>query len=56
MATTASEQTGRPAVEASLRWGSWLMGAAAVGFIGYAVIFVIGALVALRGIIAQSRG
>ena len=41
MATTASEQTGRPAVEASLRWGSWLMGAAAVGFIGYAVIFLV---------------
>jgi hypothetical protein len=29
------------AVEASLRWGSWLMGTAAVGFIGYAVIFLV---------------
>jgi hypothetical protein len=25
----------------SLRWGSWLMGLAAVGFIGYAVIFAV---------------
>ena len=28
-------------VERDLRWGSWLMGIAAVGFIGYAVIFFI---------------
>ena len=27
--------------ELRLRWGSWLMGLAAVGFIGYAVIFFI---------------
>lgn len=27
--------------EASLRWGSWLMGLAAVGFIGYAAIFFV---------------
>jgi hypothetical protein len=40
MATTATEQTRQPAAEASLRWGSWLMGLAAVGFIGYAVIFL----------------
>ena len=38
MASTATEQTRQPAAEASLRWGSWLMGSAAVGFIGYAVI------------------
>jgi 3-deoxy-D-manno-octulosonic-acid transferase len=73
MATTATEQTRQPAAEASLRWGSWLMGLAAVGFNGYAVIFldtlghlgliylatvifVAGALLALRGIIAQHRG
>ena len=41
MATTATEQTRQPAAEASLRWGSWLMGIAAVGFIGYAVIFLV---------------
>src|SRR5919109_5096243 len=27
--------------ESPLRWGSWLMGIAAVGFIGYAVIFFV---------------
>ena len=41
MATTATEQTRQPAAEASLRWGSWFMGIAAVGFIGYAVIFFV---------------
>ena len=41
MATTATDQTGQPAAEASLRWGSWLMGIAAVGFIGYAVLFLV---------------
>jgi hypothetical protein len=41
MATTATEQTRQPAAEASLRWGSWLMGIAAVGFIGYAAIFLV---------------
>jgi hypothetical protein len=85
MATTAAAQTRDKAVEGSLRWGSWLMGIAAVGFIGGApvlglavalpahypnhfdtlghlgliylatVIFVAGALLALRGIVAQHR-
>src|SRR5687767_12787771 len=41
MATTAAAQTRDKAAEASLRWGSWLMGTAAVGFIGYAVIFLV---------------
>jgi hypothetical protein len=41
MATTATEQTRHPAAEGSLRSGSWLMGLAAVGFIGYAVIFLV---------------
>jgi hypothetical protein len=40
MATTTA-QTRQPAVETSLRWGSWLMELAAVGFIGYAVIFLV---------------
>ena len=40
MATTANEQTRQPAAEASMRWGSGLMGLAAVGFIGHAVIFL----------------
>ena len=39
MATTAV-QTRDKAAEGSLRWGSWLTGTAAVGFIGYAVIFL----------------
>jgi hypothetical protein len=39
MATMAAERRG--GAEASLRWGSWLMGLAAVGFIGYAVIFFV---------------
>ena len=41
MATTATEHARQPAAEASLRWGSWLMGIAAVGFIGYAAIFLV---------------
>jgi hypothetical protein len=41
MATTAVPRTGEQEAEGSLRVGSWLMGAAAVGFIGYAVIFLI---------------
>jgi hypothetical protein len=41
MATAATDQTRQPAAEASLRWGSWLMGIAAVGFIGYAAIFLV---------------
>jgi hypothetical protein len=40
MATTA-ERTRPASVERDLKWGSWLMGVAAVGFIGYAVIFFI---------------
>ena len=40
MATTATDQTRQPAAEASLRWGSWLRGIAAAGFIGYAVALV----------------
>jgi hypothetical protein len=40
MATMAVERPPAEA-EASLRWGSWLMGLAAVGFIGYAVIFFV---------------
>jgi cytochrome bd-type quinol oxidase subunit 2 len=39
MATIVGERTREQADERSLRWGSWLMGLAAVGFIGYAVIF-----------------
>jgi hypothetical protein len=41
MATTPAAQTREKAAEASLRSGSWLMGIAAVGFIGYAVIFLL---------------
>jgi hypothetical protein len=41
MATTAIGRTGEQTGEGSLRAGSWLMGVAAVGFIGYAVIFLI---------------
>ncbi len=41
MATIAAERSRPEAVERDLRWGSWLMGAAAAGFIGYAVIFLI---------------
>jgi hypothetical protein len=37
----ADERVGTANVEASLRLGSWLMGLAAVGFIGYAVIFFV---------------
>ena len=39
MATVAAPRT--EATEASLRWGTWLMGLAAVGFIGYAAIFFV---------------
>jgi hypothetical protein len=40
MASVAAvPQAGRG--ETSLRWGTWLMGLAAVGFIGYAVIFFV---------------
>ena len=41
MATITAEHIRSAAAERDLRWGSWLMGAAAVGFIGYAVIFFI---------------
>jgi hypothetical protein len=41
MATITAQDARAAAVERSLRWGSWLMGIAAVGFIGYAVIFLI---------------
>jgi hypothetical protein len=40
MTTVAAESRVRDG-EASLRWGSWLMGLAAAGFIGYAVIFFV---------------
>jgi hypothetical protein len=40
--TTVTEEQGRAArIGADLRWGSWLMGAAAVGFIGYAALFLV---------------
>ncbi len=41
MATMTKDRTMPGAVNRDLRIGSWLMGAAAVGFIGYAVIFLV---------------
>jgi hypothetical protein len=41
MATMTAEGVRPASVERDLRWGSWLMGVAAAGFIGYAVIFFI---------------
>jgi|SRR5919204_1914592 hypothetical protein len=41
MATMTAEHTKNSRIEADLRWGSWVMGAAAVGFIGYALIFFV---------------
>jgi hypothetical protein len=41
MTTIAAERERVGHGEASLRWGSWLMGIAAAGFIGYAVIFFV---------------
>lgn len=41
MATIVGESTREQVGEGSLRTGSWLMGVAAVGFIGYAVIFFV---------------
>ena len=41
MTTRAAGQSREQAAEGSLRVGSWLMGIAAVGFIGYAVIFFV---------------
>jgi hypothetical protein len=40
MATMAA-QTQSEGAQSSLRWGTWLMGLAAVGFIGYAAIFLV---------------
>ena len=41
MATTAVTRTHASSQEGALRLGTWLMGAAAIGFIGYAVLFLI---------------
>jgi hypothetical protein len=41
MATVMATGARTGAAEGSLRWGSWLMGIGAVGFIGYAVIFFV---------------
>src|SRR6266545_4502297 len=41
MTTTAVGRTREQAAEGSLRSGSWLMGIAAVGLVGYAVIFFV---------------
>ncbi|MGH2680190.1 MAG: hypothetical protein ACRDG8_06845 [Actinomycetota bacterium] len=41
MATITAERSQPASVERDLKRGSWLMGVAAVGFIGYAVIFFI---------------
>ena len=41
MTTTAVGRTREPVADASLRSGSWLMGIAAVGLIGYAAIFLV---------------
>jgi hypothetical protein len=41
MTVMTTERVGPVAAEGELRIGSWLMGAAAAGFIGYAVIFLI---------------
>ena len=41
MTSLAVERTREDAAATALRWGAWLMGAAAVGFIGYAVIFFV---------------
>lgn len=41
MATMTAERARPAAVEADLKWGSWLMGVAAAGFIGYGVIFFV---------------
>jgi hypothetical protein len=41
MTTTSVGRTREPVADASLRSGSWLMGIAAVGFIGYAAIFLV---------------
>jgi len=41
MATTVANRTDIGRETGTLRVGSWLMGAAAAGFVGYAVIFFI---------------
>ena len=41
MATTAVTRSHATSQEGALRLGTWLMGAAAVGFIGYAVLFLV---------------
>jgi hypothetical protein len=41
MTTIAAGGDRTAGADASLRWGSWLMGIAAAGFIGYAVLFFI---------------
>jgi hypothetical protein len=41
MTVMTTERAAPVAAEGDLRFGSWLMGAAAAGFIGYAVIFLI---------------
>jgi hypothetical protein len=41
MATITTGGSRSATAERDLRWGSWLMGIAAIGFIGYAVIFFI---------------
>jgi hypothetical protein len=41
MASTAVTRAHATSQEGALRLGTWLMGAAAVGFIGYAVLFLI---------------
>ena len=41
MTTVAADRTASRTEEGDLRTGSWLMGAAAAGFIGYAVIFFV---------------
>ena len=41
MATTAVTRTHATSQEGALRLGTWLMGAAAIGFIGYAVLFLV---------------
>jgi hypothetical protein len=41
MTSITAERASAPSRTADLRWGSWLMGIAGAGFIGYAVIFFV---------------
>jgi len=41
MTTIAAGRSSERGVEQYLRVGTWIMGAAAVGFIGYAVLFLV---------------